>query len=946
MQLRLLGPLELWGGDGLLDTGPPQQRAVLAALAADAGQPVAPSALVERVWGHTPPGRARDALYVYIAKLRRILQEAAGDGAPVRLLRRSGGYLLEIAPAQLDAHRFRSLVADAGERGREESEQAELLEQALELWRGTPLADIPGEWTVGYRAGWQRERIEAAIALSRAHTRLGRPQDSLGAIGALVAENALNESLTGALMRALHAAGRRADALAAYDAIRTRLSEELGVEPHPKLQKLHLAILRDDLGRQPSDEAAHALPAPATRAAGAPAQLPLDVRGFTNRVEELARLDDVLNRSGEQPTAVLVAALTGTAGVGKTALAVNWAHRVASRFPDGQLYVNLRGFGPDGACREPAEVLRAMLAALGVPPKSHPVTTEALAALYRSHLAGQRMLVLLDNARDADQIRPLLPGAPGSLVIVTSRNRLSSLAAAEGAQMVGVDLFTDDQARRLLARRLGGERIKTQPKALEEIVAACAGLPLALNIVAARACTHPAEALATIARELRGDRLDALAGEDAVSDVRTVFSWSYHALDAASARLFRLLALHPGPDIDLGAAASLAGVARTEARRMLRELAQAHLVTEYALGRYAVHDLLRAYAEELAADVDSPEDRDAALGRIFEHYLRSLQAATPFLSAYREPVQVQAAAPDPGVTPERFDDRQEALAWCTTEHQVLLAAVRLAHAESSPLTWQLAWGLVAYLDRQGHWQDWVDTQSQALDTARRTGDPEGEAHALESLGDACTWLSRYDHARVHFTQALALYERLRDENGRGRVHLGMSIMTERLGRYEEALHHGEQCLERFTATGHRTGQANALNVVGWCHAHLNDYERALTTCQHALDLHVELGNHSGQAATWDSIGYAHHHLGHFDEAMECYQRSLALYGSLMHRALAAEVLTHLGETYEAVGDIQAARDAWQKALAINEELNHDDANMLRAKLRRLEVSSGEPTFPS
>lgn len=477
-----------------------------------------------------------------------------------------------------------------------------------------------------------------------------------------------------------------------------------------------------------------------TAAAGRPVprQLPADVPGFTGRGAQLRELD-LLVTGGERTSTLVVSAVSGTAGVGKTALAVHWAHRVRGRFPHGQLYVNLRGFDPTGRAVSPAEAVRGFLDALGVVPQRIPAGLDPQAALYRSLVADRRMLILLDNARDADQVRPLLPGAAGCLVVVTSRDLLSGLVVAEGAHPLVLDLLTTDEAHQLLERRLGPARVAAEPEAVDDIVGACARLPLALAIVAARAVAHPAFPLSALAGALRQARggLDIFAHGDPATDVRAVFSWSYHTLGPTAARLFRLLGVHPGPDITIPAAASLAGVTPREVAASMGELTRANLLTEHTAGRFAFHDLLRAYATELAHDVEPQAERRAAAQRALDHYLRTAYAADQLLNPERGPITLPPAGP--GVTPEEHADRGQAMAWFGAEHRVLLAAADRAAATGLDIhAWQLPWVLADFFNLRGHSHDLAATQHAALEAARRLADREahGALLAAKAAGTA------------------------------------------------------------------------------------------------------------------------------------------------------------------------------------------------------------------
>jgi tetratricopeptide (TPR) repeat protein len=787
------------------------------------------------------------------------------------------------------------------------------------------------------RVGVVEDGVEVDLAL-------GRHADVVSDLRALVAVHPLRERLRGLLMLALYRCGRQADALAAYQDTRRYLDEELGVEPSADLQRLHRQMLAADPAlAAPGTPDTAAGPTAADTAPGdtvpqagrppTPAQLPPGVGHFTGRDAELERLRALLDESGPAPA---IAVIAGTAGVGKTALAVHWAQEIRDRFPDGQLYVNLRGFDPSGTAMNPAEAIRGFLDAYGVPPQQVPVSLAAQAALYRSLVAGRRVLIVLDNAADAEQVRPLLPGASGCLVLVTSRNQLSGLVAAEGAVPVAVGLPSDEESRRLLARRLGPARAAAEPEAVDRIVSLCARLPLALTIVAARAATHPdfpLDALAGELREARG-RLDAFDGEDRATDVRAVFSWSYQRLTEPASRLFRLLGLHPGPDIAAPAAASLAGVPLPEVRPSLTELARAHLVTERVPGRFAFHDLLRAYAAEQALAVDPEPDRGAAGHRVVNHYLHTAAAADRLLNPYRDRITIAARLP--GVTVIELADAPAALAWFTAEHPVLLAVVQQAagagHDES---VWQLAWVLATYLDRRGHFRDHVASQRAALAAARRLPERRGEAYAHRGLARALTWLGGYDEAYEHYERAMRLFDELNDPLGQAHTSRNVAWALDRQGRHADALAQAERALRLFDAAGDRAGRATALNAVGWFHAHLGDHERAATCCEEALAGCQELGDREGEAAAWDSLGYVYHQLGQRDRATACYRRAVDLHRALGDRYYEAYTLLRLGDTHRALGDRTAAQGAWRDALSILEEFGPSAAEGLRGRLDSL-----------
>jgi tetratricopeptide (TPR) repeat protein len=656
------------------------------------------------------------------------------------------------------------------------------------------------------------------------------------------------------------------------------------------------------------------------------------VPAFAGRAEQLRRLTGLLADADRGP-AVVITAISGTAGIGKTALAVHWAHQVADRFPDGQLYVNLRGFDPTGSVLPPGEAVRGLLDALGVPAERVPAGLDAQAALYRSLLAGRQLLVLLDNARDADQVRPLLPGTPGCLVVVTSRDQLTGLVAAVGAQLVPVDQLSTVEARELLAGRLGRSRVVAEPAAVEEILACCARLPLALAVVAARAAANPAFPLARLAAELQAARggLDALSGSDPATDVRAVFSWSYRALSAGAARLFRLLGLHPGPDISVPAAASLAGLPLPDARGLLAELAGGHLIVQHAPGRYSFHDLLGAYAAEQARAFDPDGERQAAVRRALDHYLHTAHAAAQILNPYRGTITL--SAPEPGVTPGACADHSAALAWYAAERPVLLAAIdQASRAGLDSHTWQLAWSVAIFLERQGHWHEQAASQRAGLAAAQRLGDRAGQVYAHCALARGHLWLGEEGAAVAHLGAALDLLTELGDAADQASVHLDLSLACGRQGRDADALDHARQALDGFQASGDRVGQAGALNSIGWYEAQLGNYRPALASCRQALTLHQETGDKPGEAATWDSLGYVENCLGHGRQALLCYQQAVRLYRSLGDRYEEATTLTYLGDTQRLVDDAEAARRSWRQAVDILDGLGHPDAAGVRTRL--------------
>jgi DNA-binding SARP family transcriptional activator/tetratricopeptide (TPR) repeat protein len=925
MEIRLFGELQLRAGDQLLDVGTPRQQAVLAALAVDAGRPVTVETLIDRIWDDAPPVEARNVLYSHLSRIRRLLKDAATiSGTAARVDRRSAGYVLDIAPEVVDLHRFARLVERGNDPALAEVDRAAALAEALSLWRGIPLAGIPGDWVATVRDSWQRRRLEAVVRWGAAELRLGRTNAVIAALPDIIAEYPLAEPLEALLMRALHAAGRDAEAIDRFTLIRQRLAEELGTDPGPELCELHMAILRGEL---PAPERAGPL--------ATPAQLPPDLYGFTGRDEELRLLDGMVGDTG---SAVRIVAVSGTAGVGKTALAVHWAHRVRDRFPGGQLYVNLRGFDPTGTPVTPAEAVRGFLDAFEV--QRIPASFEAQVGLYRSILANRRVLVVLDNARDTEQVRPLLAGTPGCLVLVTSRDLLTGLVAV-GAEPLAVDLLGVGGSLELLAGRLGADRVAAEPVAVQEIVELCARLPLALAVVAARAATHPRFGLAELAAELREARggLDEFAGADPATDPRAVFSWSYLQLNAEAARLFRLIGLHPGPDISTKAAASLAGFPVATVRPLLAELARAHLVAEHRPARYTCHDLLRAYAFEQVAAVDSDDERRAATRRMLIHYVHSANHGDRLLEPHREEPHTLPELV-PGVYPEEMADHARALAWFDTERRVLLTAIH-QDVEFDFEVWELVRAIRCFLARQGHWQDALDALTVALAAAERLGDPVRQAFAQLHLGGTYIWFDRHDDARARLDLAIELYRDAGDPVGQAYVEHYYAWTLDRQERTVEALSHAERALELFRAAEHEAGQAKVLNAVGWFHALLGDYPAAIRFCEDALELQTKLDDWLTAGQSWHSLGYAHDQLGDHSRAIVCYEASIGSFRKSGYLYSEAQVLMSLGDTHHSAGDHDAARTAWRRAGDILDKLGHPDADRARAKLATAPASEPE-----
>ncbi|MFL6143534.1 MAG: AfsR/SARP family transcriptional regulator [Labedaea sp.] len=920
-------------------------RSLLAVLLTDPGRLISLERISAGIWDQYETRSARKAVQSYVVRLRTAMAVAHPDAAAA-VATRTTGYLLNVSPETVDAVRFERLLGQA-RRGSEDGEWSSArrdLSAALALWRGEPFEDCPDLPAIaGPRSRLAELRVDAVELRVDVDLALGSDAGLVAELVELVARHPHRERFWSQLIVALFRAGRQSDALRAYRRARQVLVEQVGVEPGPELRQLEHAVLTQDPALY-----GMALYRRGRASAAVPRNLPSHTSRVIGRGAELAQLVVLLETVGPASADGVIIAIDGGAGVGKTTLAVHWARQLTARYPDGQLYVNLRGFDPAGNPMLPTDAVLQVLDAFEIPSERIPSNLDTMAALYRTVVADRRVLVLLDNARDADHVRPLLPAGQHSLTIVTSRNRLDSLVTKEGAYVVTLNPFTQAEAIALLSQHVGPGRLAAEPDAVPNLIERCARLPLALGIVATRAATNPRFRLQDLANELRDERtrLDALDTDEPVTSVRSVFSWSYQSLSQTAARMFRLLALHPGPDIALPATASLAGVPRPDARRSVVELTRAHLLEEHTAGRFAFHDLLRVYATDQTLRLDADEHRHEALRRLLDHYLHSAHAADQHFNPIRDPIDLPGPATD--TAPETFTDYTQALAWYDSERLVLLSLVGTAAQHGFDRhAWQLPWTLTTFLDRRSHWHNLAAIAETALAAARRLSSDTGQARAHGLLGRAHAWLGAPELAHQHFHEALRLFGETGDMANLALTHRAVAWVCETQERYAQALEHAEQALNLYRASNRRDGIARALNSVGWYHTLLGQPEQALTFCQEALALHKELNDPDGAAHTWDSIGYAHHRLGQHDQASTAYLHAIRLFATLGDRYYQAAVLVRLGDTQNTTGNHPAAAACWQQALDILTELHHPDAVTVHTKLVELarRTSSGTDMHP-
>jgi DNA-binding SARP family transcriptional activator/tetratricopeptide (TPR) repeat protein len=927
MEFRVLGPVQVFDDERVVPIPAGRVRTLLAVLLLRVDRVVTMPELVDSLWEESPPEHPRAAIQTYIARLR----QAMGETGQRLIHTKPHGYLIELDAASLDLTRFRWLVEHAGDAA-EPSERARLLGQALALWRDEPLADVaPGSRIRDEVPRLIEERLHAVELWMGTRLELGQHTEIVPELTALTREHPLRERLWALLMLAQYRCGRRADALETYRAAAARLADELGIDPGDELRRLQHAVLTAD----PQLPA----PVPESPPTTVPRQLPAQPRVFAGRAHELARLTDVVDAHNHPASAVVISAIGGTGGIGKTWLALHWAHRNAGRFPDGQLYVDLRGFDPSGEPVPPAAALRGFLAALGVPPAALPVDVDARAALYRSLVAGKRMLVVLDNAKDSAQVTPLLPGSAPCVVLVTSRNQLASLVATHGAIPLCLDVLDEREARELLAGHLGLSRLAAEPGAVAVLLARCAGLPLALSIVAARAATNPDLGLSALAERIddASTRLDALEAGDPVANLGAVFSWSYRALDAEAASVLGLLGLAPGPEIALPAVASLTAQTTEHARAVLGRLEAAHLVTQHVPGRYRMHDLVRIYAAEQAHHDQPRQARTAALRRLIDFYLHTANTGDRLLNPHRQAISLDE--PAPGCRPLPLADEASALAWFDGEHGCLLAAQALAAQQGwHPAVWQLAWTTEVFHWWRGHLDDDVTAWQAGLDAARRLDDPAVQARAHRRLGQAHALTGNHGEALSHLRRALALTERTGDIPDQAHTHDTLASALEHQGDYRQALVHAVDALRLYQAIDNTTWQANALNTVGWYHARLGHHRSARDACERALALHREHGNRLGEANTLDSLGYIAHHTGRPSDAVECYHQAITLFREAGNAYEEADTLVNLGAAYAATGRHNCAREAWRRAIDLY-HAQHRPSDAQRTKVRMAAIDA-------
>ncbi len=938
LSLGLLGSVVVWRDGHEFAVGPPKQRALLCALALSANESVARDRLVDALWGEYVPLTAGESLYIHVRGLRAVLEPDRAPRSSRLLVSVGAAYKLRLDPRQVDALRFaeqvkraRRLIADA-----EHAAALALLDETLSLWRGTPLAGVSGSFAEIQRTRFSELRLTALEDRADALLSLGRHIDVVTELSGLAKEFPLRERLRTLLMTALYRYGRQAEALAVFQDARRTLIEQLGVEPGPELRGCHERILRADPElRAPSEahEFAHPL---------SPRQLPRDARLFVGRDTELRKLAALVREQESRGQQTLVS-ISGMAGVGKTALAVHFALRIADRFPDGQLFVNLHGFDGTMAPMQPTDVLAGWLRSLGVDSALIPAQLAQRTVLFRSLLAGKRVLVVLDNAISAEQVRPLLPGAASCLILITSRNRLGGLVAREGASVISLDVLDHPETLDLLQGVVGNERIGEEPDAAAELARLSGGLPLAVRIAGARVAVRDRRSLADTVRELveRIHRLDAFAvqEDDESSAMRPVFSWSYLSLDQPTARMFRLLGLHTGPDITPEIAGALAGTDAHAARHLLDLLVDGHLLEETVHGTYRFHDLVRHYAAELAEEIPEAE-RTGAIERVLGYYMNAAQSACRVLGPHRTSSPLCLVDHEaPSVV---FDTYEQALGWCDTNFSNLMEAIQraseLGHEEFS---WNMSLTLWDFFFLRKPWTAWIESHRTALAAARRKENRRAEAWVLHNLAFAYRDLRQPERALEHFGEAFRIRTTIGDHEGRSWSLTGLGLTLCDLNRHREAVPILRKALLAFSSLQNRFGENAARIYLGDAYRESGHAAEALECARKSLREFTEIGDQIGVGYSLHAIGEAYREMGMRDAAVAHLEKALARRREAGDRWGEGVALHSLGDLLCETGHVTRGRELLHRALVIFDLTGDPRSAEIRGLLARVECDESK-----
>ena len=949
MRFRILGPVEVQVDGSWSSISATKWRTMLAVLLLRAGEVVPTEQLIGEVWPDDTPATATNLISVYVLRLRRLI----GDPEGQLLVTRSRGYQLLASPGDVDAQRFARLAAEgrASLSAGDSPRAAELLGTALGLWQGSrALADVPDSPLISAAAsGLEEARVEALELRINADLGCGRQAQVVAELRTLLSEHRLREGLWALLMRALYSSGRQAEALEAYAQAREVIAGELGVDPGAELRQLHEQMLRADAGPGSQSSATKTIAADSPFTASGPeppvtgfvpsipasqvAQLPADIPDFTGRAEHVQKLHDLLAGPGrpDSPGAVVVAAVIGAGGLGKTTLAVHAAHQLRGQFPDGQLYANLHGAGTQPVAA--GDVLARFLRDLGMDPERIPVGEEERAAQFRSRVTDRRVLIVLDDAKDAAHVRPLLPGSASCAVLVTTRSRMPDLA---GSRFVDLDVLDATEAWDMFAGIIGRERAEAEPEATRDVLGACAGLPLAIRIAGARLAARGGWTVRTIAGRLADERrrLDWLRTGDLA--VRACFEVSFASLPPNGtgvdpAHAFRVLGLWPGPTIGLPAAAALLGQPEEDTADALDVLVDAQLLQAPAPDRYRFHDLLRTYAAERALAEEPEAVREDAIRRLLTWYLYTVEAVAQMIAPHRYRIPLPSA--DPDEEPLAFESVPDALKWCEAERPNLVAGTRQAAASGfHQLAWRLAVACLSFFHRRAYWADWVETHQIALASARAIGDRRAEALVLNNLGTAFT-RQGMDEAAECFEQALAIRREIGDLLGEAQSATNMADNYVQLKRFDEALELLNRVLEIRRQAATPYGEGVTLNNLGETFLALGRFDEAVDRLTQARQIFHDIEEIRGEGYALANLGGAYLALGHTTDAIGVLERALELRQASGERFDEAHTLRDLGRAYQLAGQDDRAADCLRQAAATFTDLgNLAQAAAIKAQL--------------
>ena len=910
MRFALLGPVQVHGDDGPVEIRGALRRTLLAALLLRRGSVVSADRLGELIWGERPPATLATSLYNHIMRLRQALGEDAE-----RLRAVAPGYLFRVEPGELDLDEFAGLCTRARQAAakHEWCAAAELYGAALALWRGEMLADVPALHDQVSIHQFEEDRLLALQGRIEAELSLGRPDELVGELRTLIGYHPLREAFHAQLMLALYRSGRQADALGVYRDLRRATIGELGVEPGQEIRELHHRILRSDpglAGPKPGPEApAPVVAAPEPR--DVPRQLPVDARLFTGRVAELEELVGLAREAADASDAgmVVISAANGMGGIGKTALAVRAGHRVGERFPDGRLFIDLRGYDARLAPLPPEDALDYLLRSLGVPSHAIPADPDERAALYRSRLAGSRTLIVLDNAASTAQVQPLLPGAPGCLVLITSRNRMMGL---DDAHFFALDTLTPREAITLLAKVAGTARVAEDDPRVRELVELCGLVPLAVRIVAARLRHQPGTTVAGLVGELREESGRMGGPHDEERDLTTVFESSYRSLPAAEARLFRLLGLLPGPDFDAYAAANLTGGGLAPTERRLESLLDRNLLVRQTPGRYQLHDLLRSFARSLGAERDEARE---CLDRVLDYYEDTAVSAARLLARrLRPPSSDRRRAPDPV---RELTDHASAAAWLAAERGNLMTL--MYQVERPERRVSLTAALAAFIGTETTKRQQLAWHRAAVDAARATGNAADRAEALLNLAYAYRTDGGFDVARELLGHAMDGYREIGDKLGEANVRCELGRVGHLINEHTRAATEHELALALYRELGDRLGEADALYELSRGYAVIGRFEDAAELAASALFAFQEQGKPIGVAQVRIVLANLRQRAGAFDEAAELLERSVAIFHETRGRQDESDALRTLGRIRLAQGRYEDAAELLERTLTLCRE---------------------------